>query len=255
MHCDCTKSAGYTAMHGKDGRGNPIQSTFNYDLWVCATCMRPSRMVFTKLTLNSAPRRATSLLSVAVDASGRSIITWGTTTSGERIKTMMFNAYPRKMDMDQGRNVCLEMWRRLDGLIDKIKAGDTGEQVELTKARATELSENIALVMSPFYSDSVAVLQESQVRWTARQEGREHESPGLAEGIWDPANRWDGTPYSRDAVHKVRNGGASVAKKAVKFDEQKLTFIRHTLENGQMSPEVLAGMFECSVEDIKAVMS
>lgn len=249
------KGAGYTAMHDRDERGWPIPGTFNYDFWVCANCLRPARMVFEKLTHKTAPARATCIKSVVGDSAGRNIITWGTEVSGEKIKTMMFHAYPRKMDMDQGRNICLELWHKLDESIDTIRA-NPGHDMEHDKTRANTLAETIQLIMSPFYADTQAVLAESMTRWKARQDGTEHESPGLAESIWDPSTRFDGTPYSKEAESRARSrsGGARAAKPPVQFDEQKRTFIKHTLENGQMTPEVLAGMFNCSVEDIKGVM-
>lgn len=224
--------------------------TRNYDFWVCAECHLPTRMVFEKLTNRYAPARATHISSVVGDSAGRNILTWGTPVSGEKIKTMMFHPYPRKADMDQGRNICLELWQKLDYEIDTIRS-QNAQLTEYNKTRATALSEVIALIMSPFYADSTAVLQESMNRWTARQEGRDHESPGLAEAIWDPITRFDGTPYSREAEAKARSGGAKTAPKA-KLDEQKVTFIKHSLANGSMTPEVLAGMFACTVEDIKA---
>jgi len=171
---------------------------------------------------------------------------------GTKVQTMVFKAYPRKVDMDQGRNVCVELWHKLDGLIDEIRAPQTSVHDEYNKAQANMLAEVIALVMSPFYEDSTAVLRESMVRWEARQEGREHESPGLAEAIWNPNTRFDGTPYSEESERRVRTGAAP--KPQVVFDAQKIAFIKHCLENGTQSPEVLAGMFECTVVDIKGVL-
>lgn len=259
MFCDCGKqSKGYTAMHEKDEKGRPDPLTFNYDFWVCANCMRPSQMVFMKLTNRYTPKRATHMRSVHGHGDGRTTIRWATEKSGETLTTMVFHAYPRKVDMpgvhDQGRDVCVELWHKLDNTIDQIRGGQVDVQLlEFEKVRASTLADTIALIMSPFYADTNAVLAESMTRWKARQEGREHESPGLAESIWDPLSRFDGTPYSREAEQRARNGGAA-AKTRVQFDEQKITFIKHTLENGQMTPEVLAGMFNCTVDDIKAAV-
>lgn len=203
--------------------------------------------------------RATAVLSTHGKTDGTWITRWATEVSGERIETMNYSPYLRKVDMPQndGRGHLVKLWERLDEHIELIKfvmgGGKDPEDVNLTKARATELSVVIAQLMSPFYSDSIAVLQEAQARWSARVEGREHESPGLAESIWDPNTRFDGTPYSRDAVAKVRNGGA-LSKKTVVFDDTKINFIRHCLETGSQTPEVLAGMFGCTVDDIKAAV-
>lgn len=249
MYCSIVqhKREGFTAM--PDPEGGPY--SFFYDFWVCAACHLPTRMVFEKLTDKRAPRLATHIKSVVGDSAGRNILTWGTPTSGEKIKTMMFHPYPGKVDMDQGRNICLELWQKLDACIDQIRGTQVDNAlIEAEKVRATALAEVIALVMQPFYADSTAVLQESMNRWTGRQEGRDHESPGLAEAIWNPSTRFDGTPFTEANEVKARSGNAPKAK--VVLDEQKITFIKHTLSTGAMSPEVLAGMFSCTVDDIKA---
>ena len=108
--------------------------------------------------------------------------------------------------------------------------------------------------MSPFYSDSQAVLAGVHDALDGPQ-GRDRAR--VARSCKDQS----GTPLvdsmarrtAPKAEAKARNGGAS-AKLPVKFNEQKTTFIKHTLENGLMSPEVLAGMFKCDVADIKAVL-
>lgn len=239
-------------MHEKDERGRQIPSTRNNDFWVCAGCMLPSRMVFDALTNRHMPARATHILSAHGDLNGRWRLRWATDQSGEVIETMTFSPYPRKPDMpkaDQGRDILVEMWKKLDYSIDIIRDVNTIPDIrEIEKGKAGGIAECIAVVMAPFYPDQTAVLKESMARWKARQEGVEHESPGLAEKIWDPSTRFDGTVYEESAEPRRRT------KPPVKFDDQKITFIKHTLENGTMTPEVLAGMFDCTVDDIKAVM-
>jgi hypothetical protein len=241
MFCICGKQhkAGYTAL--------------TPDLWVCANCKRPSQMVFEKLTRRYAPRNATGIRSVVGTGDGRSVIRWSTDKSGETVTTMVFQAYPRKVDMDQGREVLVTFWQELDNDIDVIREpSNPPELVAEKKVRATTLAEMLAVLMSPFYADHKAVLAESMTRWNARREGRDHESPGLAEAIWNPSTRFDGTPYSEEAEAKAR--GPKAGPK-VQLDDQKIAFIKHCLENGSQTPEVLAGMFSCSVDDIKAAVS
>lgn len=238
MHCTC----------GKDGKMG--YTRLADDLWVCANCKRPTRMVFTKLTLNHAPRQATGISSVIGDDAGRNILTWTTTVSGEKIKTMMFHAYPRKVDMDQGRNICLELWKSLDASITGIREATIHSDQEWHKFRARAQCEVIALIMAPFYENADAVGHEALKRYDARKEGRDHESPGLAEAIWNPNTRFDGTPYSEESESKARR---SPAKPKVALDDQKVNFIKHCLSTGSQTPEVLAGMFSVSVDDIKAL--
>lgn len=237
-------------MHETDENGRPIPSTFNYDLWVCSLCMKPSRMVFENLTNSLCPKRATSLLSAHGHGDGRWTLRWATEVAGEAIETMTFNAYPRKMNnMDQGRGVCVELWERMDSHIDNIRSGQIGpDTLEMHKAQATELSQVIALIMSPFYADSTAVLQESMNRWQARQDGVEHESPGLAEHNWNPPTMaYAPAGGSGGAIGKVN-------KPKVEFDDAKKNFIIHCLNNGIQTPATLAKMFSCSEDDIKAVV-
>lgn len=250
MYCDCGKQlrSGYTAMPQPEKGPH----AFNYDFWVCANCHCPSRMVWEKVTGRYSPARATSMRSLSGKADGTQVITWGTDVPGETIQTVVFFPYPRTKvnGMDQGRNHLLTIWQKLDHCVDQIKSGSI--QAEYYKAQATAYADVIAQLMNMFYADVPAVSAEALARWTARQEGREHQSPGLAEFEWDPATRFDGTVYSRDNEAAVI--AAKGSKPKVVFDEQKTTFIKHTLSNGQMTPEVLADMFNCTADDIKAVL-
>lgn len=196
------------------------------------------------------PFRVNRLVSVVVHGDGRHMHTWRL-EDGTSIQTMMFHPYPRKVDMtlDHGRSTLVEFWHTLDGCVDRIRAGSSIEP-ELEKTRATTYAEVLASLMSPFYPDRDAVLRESMARWTARQEGREHQSPGLAEAIWDPSSRFDGTPYSEANERAVRSGGAKPVP--ARLDDAKRNFIKLQLDSGAMTPEVLAGMFQVSIEVIEA---
>ena len=154
---------------------------------------------------------------------------------------------PDGKETDQGRTILVELWHWLDEEIDIIRGGLPPEVVEIEKARAVTLSETIALIMSPFYADTNAVLSESMVRWTARQGGSDHESPGLAETIWDPGSRFDGTPYSRENQARIEAGKAEPAV----LDTAKQGFIKMQLDSGSFKPAELAKMFEVSEEVIK----
>lgn len=161
---------------------------------------------------------------------------------------MTFNPYLKKVDMPEhthGRDVLIELWSRLDGRIDQIR--DAGAMADAHwKAEATCLAETLALLMSPFYSDKNAVLAESMERWKARQAGTVRESPGLAESIWNPSTRFDGTPYQEG-----RNGGAPGKPTPSVLDSAKQNFIKHQIDSGAFGPDELAKMFEVSVEVIR----
>lgn len=218
--------------------------------WVCANCGLIPEEVFQILTSEVAPKDATAFLSCVGDGEGSSVLTWAGKESGERIKTVLFKAYPRKIDMpgySQGRNALLHFWKKLDTDIDTIRSLQTNDyDREYAKAHATALSEMIAYLMPQFYADQTAILAESMTRWTARQEGREHESPGLAESIWDPSTRFDGTIYE-DSKPNPAPGKAH----PITLDSAKQGFIKLQLDSGAFPPEELAKMFSVSVEVIK----
>jgi hypothetical protein len=244
MYCRCGRQKSFTPARRLDGG----RYDFNYHYWVCGSCKLPARLVFEGITHMNVLKSATALLSYDGHADGRGMLTWGM-ADGTKVRTMVYKAYLRKVDMDQGRNILVELWHRLDRLIDEIRAPQEGLHVDYNKAQANCLADTLALIMSPFYEDSTAVLRESMKRWEARQENREYESPGLAEAIWDPDTRFDGTPYSADSEAKARKNGALPTP--VKFDEQKINFIKHSLANGILTADKLADMFACSIEAIR----
>jgi hypothetical protein len=253
MYCGfekpCSAKAGYMHLDREVEGG---------DLWVCAQCQRPTKMVMERLTDMYAPKRATQMLSTTHDAEGRVIIRWATPESGERITTISFLPYPRKADMpaQPGRALLVKFWHELDSEIDVIRSPNPpqdGLSIDERKVRASTLAWMLAEIMAPFYATGNDVLAESMARWTARQNDTEHESPGLAEHLWDPTSRFDGTPYSRANEERARNGGARTITPA-KLDEQKTAFVKHALETGAMKPEGLASMFGVSIEVIRAAV-
>ncbi len=198
------------------------------------------------------PVGATALLSYNGHSDGRATLTWAI-KDGTRRQTMVFQPYPRKVGMDQGRNVLVDLWHRLDVKIDQIR--QTGDVADPSwKTQAITLAEVIQLIMPAFYPDKDNVLAESMNRWRARQAGTEHESPGLAESLWDRNTQADGTPYSRESESKARarNNGAQSQQAVVKLSDQHITFIKHSLKTGALTAEKMAEMFKVSVDVIKA---
>lgn len=248
LYCRCGNRNGYKAARPDPPKG---EWDLNYDYWVCADCLAPSRLVFIGLTNSLAPKRATALLSVVGDGAGFSTLRWSTQVSGERIVTMSFNPYPRRHpDMhatDQGRSILLDLWKKLDDYIDIIRDPATlpDTSTNFYQPRASELADVLAMLMKPFYASSTAVLQESMARWTARQEGRidSHETPGLAEHLWDPK-----PPVTAGAAAKRSSPGKATP---VVLDEAKQNFIKLQLDTGAFPKEELAKMFQVSVEVIQ----
>lgn len=251
MICNCTKlkGAGYIARRRPDQPYDPDEM-----LLVHSDCLKPTLQYFKSEFEMLAPIGATAILSTNGVEEGIHIHTWATETQGQRIQTMTFHPYPMKVDMPKphrdGRSILVELWSDLDDAIDQVKVAGP-EQIEACKASATAYALVIAKIMHPFYENGIAVLREAQVRWLKRQEGTaaDHQSPGLAESIWNPNTRFDGTPYSNAEV-KRRQAEApprqerkpAAAKEAVKLDDTKIAFIKHSLQTSSLTVEQLAAM-------------
>lgn len=238
MFCRCKKAPeGFTRIAG--------------DLWGCTRCSLPTRQVFEGVTHGMyILAGATALLSYEGHGDGRATLTWGM-ADGSKVRTMVFKPYPRKVDMDQGRNILVELWRRLDSNIEQIRSIQTDSALlDYEKAQANCMAATIALIMPTYYEDSTAVLRESMNRWKAHQADEEHVTPGLAESIWDPSTRADGTPWSRENESKARS--EAKPRILIKLDDQKTAFVKHSLANGVLTAEKMAEMFGCTVDDIKA---
>lgn len=229
----------------------------------CGTCNQMSHVIQGVQVVKYGPLNARSPQNAIGKADGTVFIDWWTTNPGEIIQTMEYSPYPTRSinGMDQGRNHLMKFWHDLDACIDKIRGFTNpegkmefviGEDAEIEKIRASTYAEVLAHLMAPFYADKNAVLAESLHRYNARKIGQDHQSPGLAEHIWDPSSRFEGTAYSQAAEKQTRTRTAT--KPAVKLDDQKIAFVNHCLQQETMSVSQLAKMFDCSEDDIKAVV-
>lgn len=143
---------------------------------------------------------------------------------GSIVETMTYHPYPFKDSaMTEQRDSLLKFWQELDDCVDQIR-GEQNDVVlyEAEKVRATTYAEVLAYLMHRFYPDAQAVLRESMARWKARQAGELHVTPGLAEELWSPDTRFDGTPYSRSSEGSVRSGGTATATKGRKTTGNKI---------------------------------
>lgn len=175
----------------------------NWDLWVCSQCNLPTRMVFTKLTGLRCPQGATALLHVRSRQDGINEIIWAVPDG--RKTTLHFAAYPGKVGMAEQATHLNTLWGMLDSAIDAFKAaGEDDPAIVRHKHQARCMSEVLFVLMQPFYENADAVAKEGLARWKARQSGTKHESPGLAEAIWDPNTRFDGTPYAVDPARRAK---------------------------------------------------
>ena len=131
-----------------------------------------------------APKNAVSIRSMIGRATGVNEVTFKL-RDGSKATCLYYKPYPKKVDMTGPRDLLVDMWEQFDRTIDAVKAGD--HQEEWHKARGSAQAQFIQMIMSAFYPDSNAVTREGLARWKARQEGTDHETPGLAEDIWNPA--------------------------------------------------------------------
>lgn len=248
MYCHCGKRF----SHGEQGPG-PLGWTTK-TVQYCGTCKKMSHVIQEKEPDMYGPLNGRGPQGVKIHIDGTASVNWWIDNEpGVQVEVIEYIPYPfRKVNnMDQGRNHLMKIWQKLDACIDKIRT-ESQMPTEFEKVQANTYADVLAQLMSPFYADATAVLAESMSRWKARQAGEERQSPGLAEHFWNPIGRYDKMPVQSSG--STRSGGAVSTKPAVKFDQQKTTFIKHCLENGLQSPETLATMFDCTADDIKAVV-
>jgi len=205
VYCVCTSGH-------KEGYSAPDEG----DVWVHAVCRLTPRYVFDRITNMRVPYHAKSVASVFSMATGHNYVTFHM-EDGTKTEVVFYHPYPFKdAPMTEQKDTLYKFWIDLDSVIDAIKmpGNDSTDSthVELAKIRAKTLAEVLAYLMHKYYEDGTAVLRESQARWTARQQGvTDHQTPGLAEAIWDPATRHNGTHFSTESVRSTRAGGRPIA--------------------------------------------
>lgn len=236
MWCTCGNRQGYACVY-EDGKQT--------DLWVCSRCRKPTRLVFKGHTDMLVPKGATALLSCT--GRGDGITECRFATPEGKVTTLTYTPYPRKVDMDQGRGHLLNIWEKLDTELALIKQDVGGHYAEYHKARAGALAEVLAGLMAPFFTTREEITREALARWTAKQEGRDHVTPGLAEEVWDPQRNFDGSPRT-----PVGGGTAVVTTKALKLRPEQVAFVKKALDGGMMDAPALAGMFKVDVSEIEA---
>lgn len=259
MYCTCGKSGDGFEVAKLDGAPQ-------WDLWVCARCHKPSQMVFRKLTNMYAPHGALALLSSVGRRDGISEIRWAMGTN-ERKTTLEFHPYPRKVDMEAGESLLRKTWELLDKKVDVILAEPKGpgdnaieaDNRERARNEARGVAETLAILMQPFLTSADDVVKHAVKRHKARAAGTTHETPGLAEHLWDPNTNWDGTPRVPVAALKTRPK-ASVASKPPAKGGKSLTpeeaaGIKDAVESGMFSIEDVASMFKVSIATVESALS
>lgn len=243
MWCICTGG-------GKHG----FTRISNSNLWGCAECLKPTRLVFEKVTDMYAPATAIALLSVHVREDGIHEVKWAT-PAGEKV-TLSYHPYPRKVDMNQGRGLLLSLWQRLDIAFAGLKDAPGDPEIALAKLQCRTLAEVLAEFMQPFFTSADDIAREAQRRYQAQQTGTEYETPGLAEKIWDPNSRWDGTVFSDESLTKVDAGqrpkAAAVSKRTGnKIPNDSINASTQAIQLGMFTVAQIAKTYSMSEAEVK----
>lgn len=266
MYCTCGKQGnGYTVAM--------LDGEPQWDLWVCANCLKPSQMVFRKLTNMYAPYGAKACLSVSGRRDGIFEIRWAM-EDGTRKTTLEFHPYPRKMDMNAGDSLLRRTWELLDSKVDIILAepegpGDNALQAEArdrAKYEARGIAEALAIHMQPFLTSADAVVKEAVKRHKNRLAGiTDYDTPGLSEHLWDPMRNWDGS--ERTKIAKPRSKPAAAPKKTAppkpKVDAkstktlspEEADGIKEAVGSGMFGKEEVASMFGVSLETLEQALA
>ena len=157
--------------------------------------------------------------------------------------------------MEVGRSLLLDTWKLLDSKVDIIMSepndphGDNSVEAEArsrAKYEARGIAEVLANFMSPFFDSADDIVREAVARYKARSSGADHETPGLAEEIWSPNRRWDGTLY--DEKKPVKSGLKPIDKKTMEG-------IKLAISAGILDEKGAAELYKVSIEQVRAVVS
>lgn len=245
MYCRCT--SGLSSGYAPPDEG---------DVWVHAKCNLIPHYVFDRITSMRVPYHAKSVCSVKSTATGHNYVTFHM-EDGTKTEVVYYHPYPFKDDpVNEQRDVLYKFWRDLDTVIDEVKSSTDVENVERGKVAAKTYAEVLAYLMHRFYEDATAVLRESQARWKARQEGViDHQTPGLAEGLWDPRTRFDGTPYSKESEARTRSGRpVASAPRATgnRIPDSAVDSCKKGIELGMFTVAQFASTYKMTPDEVKA---
>lgn len=231
MYCDCKKAP------------NGFRRQDEGDLWVCSRCGKPTRLVFDKMTDSRAPRGATSIVSVIGRSTGINETTWRMQDGGQ-VTTVNYHPYPWKVDMDQGRDLLLGLWQRMDEHMDRLMhPGTPLSDKPIHKACARQIAEIVVDFMPQFYDDTDTVVKEVVARYKARKDGAEHDTPGLAEAIWHrETDRFGNLPS--EAPKAIKRTGNTIPDQAVATAKQ-------ALETGMFTLKQLATTYKMTEAEVK----
>ena len=155
---------------------------------------------------------------------------------GVKKTVLAYHPYPFGVNVTERRHYLLELWKLLDQEVVNIKVPHNPGH-EYHKARAGAISEVIHMLMSDFYPTRDDVVREALARWEHRNDSpNDHETPGLAEKLWDPLQR---TPAA--AAQKPKATGRELT-------EDEIQAAKSGVAAGMFTVEQLADMFKTTPE-------
>lgn len=249
VYCTCTGG----------GRGDGYAPPEEGDTWVHYRCGLVPRYVFDRITKMRVPRNAKSLISVYSQTDGINVVKF-VLEDGTFVECLYYHPYPFKdAPMSEQRDVLLKFWQDLDAAIDRVNQVCTNaiEVADQNTARiqARTYCEMLAFLMHRFYEDGNSVGREAMARYHARTAGVEHDTPGLAENLWDPATRFDGTPYSKESEAKVRTGGRATKtapkRTGKRIPDEAVDGVTQSLGSGMFTLTQIAGIYSMTEAEVK----
>lgn len=247
MWCQCGKQKAFTAMK--------VDGEFNYEFWVCSNCHKASLQVFKKVTGMYAPKDAVTWLSLHARNDGIHELIWSLADKS-RVTTLSYHPYPFKtfedQEMNQGRHLLLDTWKLLDSKVDLILDDSQSAAPEKEKAKneARGIAEVLAMFMRPFFESADDIVRESVKRHKAKVADAEHQTPGLAEKLWNPNTRWDGTPFSEA---NIKSAGTTKTKS--KLTAENIQSIKDGISSGILTEKDCASIFKVTVSEVKEALA
>lgn len=154
------------------------------------------------------------------------------------------------MDESQTEPLLFSLWRLLDHKVEELMADPSDQQ---RKFEARGIAETLTVLMAKFYPTADDVVREAVSRYKHKQNGVEHESPGLGEHLWNPLYNADGSPRTfTAAATPAKAAPVARPKKKSSISEGTITAIKGFLAAGLESVDV-AKMFNVSVADVDAL--
>lgn len=234
------------------------------EAWQCADCQGISHAVQEPQPVVRGPKDATALLNAHHDGKGRAILTWAT-RSGERKKTVSTYPWPRRISMSETDSLIHLQWKHLMSKVEIIlpghashrKDGLTDDQIrnliQQSRYEARGIAEVLAIQMKPFMEDADAVVRHA----VARFKNPDYEVPGLGEHLWDPMRDENGNLRVLAGVPATTSKPRSAPKPAVAPDIADSTkqAIIEACSSGIFTPEVVAGMYNLTASQVKAIIA